>query len=79
MCSIFQEIPRGEQYPCLEAKRPEHKTKNRYTTIFPCNSLFVTDKGPQSIQFKTSLKLVCFLTVNLSSILQDFLTVDVNL
>nr|XP_022311638.1 receptor-type tyrosine-protein phosphatase epsilon-like [Crassostrea virginica] len=31
----YNEIPRGELYPCLEAKRPEHKTKNRYTSVFP--------------------------------------------
>ena len=53
MCLIFQEIPRGELYPCLEARRPEHKTKNRYTTIFPCNSLSISDNGPLSIHFKT--------------------------
>ena len=40
---IFQEIPRGELYPCLEAKRPENKVKNRYTTIHPCNFLYFCD------------------------------------
>lgn len=32
----WQEIPRGELHLCTEAKRPENKVKNRYTTIFPC-------------------------------------------
>lgn len=32
----WQDIPRGELHPCTEAKRPENKVKNRYTTIFPC-------------------------------------------
>ncbi|XP_078330682.1 receptor-type tyrosine-protein phosphatase epsilon-like [Crassostrea virginica] len=31
----YNEIPRGELYPCLEAKKPENKVKNRYTTIYP--------------------------------------------
>lgn len=32
----WQEIPRGELHLCTEAKKPENKAKNRYTTIFPC-------------------------------------------
>lgn len=41
--SILKEIPRGELYPCLEGKKPENKSKNRYTTIFPCtlNNFFI--------------------------------------
>nr|XP_022305063.1 receptor-type tyrosine-protein phosphatase epsilon-like [Crassostrea virginica] len=31
----YNDIPRGEHYPCLEAKKPENKVKNRYTTIYP--------------------------------------------
>ncbi|XP_078329579.1 receptor-type tyrosine-protein phosphatase epsilon-like [Crassostrea virginica] len=31
----YNEIPRGELHPCLEAKKPENKVKNRYTTIYP--------------------------------------------
>nr|XP_034321714.1 receptor-type tyrosine-protein phosphatase alpha-like [Crassostrea gigas] len=33
--SEYNEIPRGELHLCTEAKRPENKVKNRYTTIFP--------------------------------------------
>nr|XP_022311625.1 receptor-type tyrosine-protein phosphatase epsilon-like isoform X1 [Crassostrea virginica] len=33
--SEYNEIPRGELSPCLEAKKPENKVKNRYTTIHP--------------------------------------------
>lgn len=35
----WQDIPRGELHPCTEAKKPENKVKNRYTTIFPCMHL----------------------------------------
>nr|XP_022306098.1 receptor-type tyrosine-protein phosphatase alpha-like isoform X1 [Crassostrea virginica] len=31
----YNEIPRGELHPCLEAKKPENKVKNRYSTIYP--------------------------------------------
>ncbi|XP_061170712.1 receptor-type tyrosine-protein phosphatase alpha-like [Saccostrea echinata] len=31
----YQEIPRGELFPCEDAKKPENKPKNRYTTTFP--------------------------------------------
>ncbi|XP_056002462.1 receptor-type tyrosine-protein phosphatase alpha-like isoform X2 [Ostrea edulis] len=31
----YHEIPRGELHPCEEAKKPENKPKNRYTTTFP--------------------------------------------
>nr|XP_022306102.1 receptor-type tyrosine-protein phosphatase epsilon-like [Crassostrea virginica] len=31
----YNDIPRGELHPCLEAKKPENKVKNRYTTIYP--------------------------------------------
>ncbi|XP_061170759.1 receptor-type tyrosine-protein phosphatase alpha-like [Saccostrea echinata] len=31
----YHEIPRGELFPCEEAKKPENKLKNRYTTTFP--------------------------------------------
>ncbi|XP_062618451.1 receptor-type tyrosine-protein phosphatase epsilon-like, partial [Saccostrea cucullata] len=31
----YHEIPRGELFPCEEAKKPENKAKNRYTTTFP--------------------------------------------
>nr|XP_022311762.1 receptor-type tyrosine-protein phosphatase epsilon-like isoform X1 [Crassostrea virginica] len=30
----YNDIPRGELYPCLEGKKPENKVKNRYVTIF---------------------------------------------
>nr|XP_022311632.1 receptor-type tyrosine-protein phosphatase epsilon-like [Crassostrea virginica] len=33
--SEYNEIPRGELHPCLEAKKSENKVKNRYTTIYP--------------------------------------------
>ncbi|XP_062573670.1 receptor-type tyrosine-protein phosphatase alpha-like [Saccostrea cucullata] len=33
----YHEIPRGELFPCDEAKKPENKPKNRYTTTFPYN------------------------------------------
>ncbi|XP_078329582.1 receptor-type tyrosine-protein phosphatase epsilon-like [Crassostrea virginica] len=33
--SEYNDIPRGELHPCLEAKKPENKVKNRYTTIYP--------------------------------------------
>lgn len=32
----YHDIPRGELHPCTEAKKPENKAKNRYTTIYPC-------------------------------------------
>ncbi|XP_062608469.1 multiple epidermal growth factor-like domains protein 10 [Saccostrea cucullata] len=31
----YHEIPKGELYPCEEAKKPENKAKNRYTSTFP--------------------------------------------
>ncbi|XP_061170697.1 receptor-type tyrosine-protein phosphatase alpha-like [Saccostrea echinata] len=31
----YHEIPRGELLSCEEAKKPENKPKNRYTTTFP--------------------------------------------
>ncbi|XP_061170688.1 receptor-type tyrosine-protein phosphatase mu-like [Saccostrea echinata] len=31
----YHEIPRGELFPCEEAKKPDNKPKNRYTTTFP--------------------------------------------
>ncbi|XP_078329583.1 receptor-type tyrosine-protein phosphatase alpha-like [Crassostrea virginica] len=31
----YNEIPRGELHPCLEAKKPENKVKNRYISILP--------------------------------------------
>lgn len=40
----WQEIPRGELHLCTEAKKPEYKAKNRYTTIFPCMYLTVIQK-----------------------------------
>lgn len=32
----WKDIPRGELHQSLEAKKPENKVKNRYTTIYPC-------------------------------------------
>lgn len=34
--TFIQAIPKGELHPCIEGKRQENKSKNRYTTIFPC-------------------------------------------
>ncbi|XP_065921324.1 receptor-type tyrosine-protein phosphatase epsilon isoform X2 [Magallana gigas] len=31
----YKAIPKGELYSCIEGKRQENKSKNRYTTIFP--------------------------------------------
>ncbi|XP_065923621.1 receptor-type tyrosine-protein phosphatase epsilon [Magallana gigas] len=31
----YKAIPRGELHPCVEGKRQENLSKNRYTTIFP--------------------------------------------
>lgn len=34
--TFLQAIPKGELYACIEGKKQENKSKNRYTTIFPC-------------------------------------------
>lgn len=34
--TFIQSIPKGELHSCIEGKRKENKSKNRYTTIFPC-------------------------------------------
>lgn len=34
--TFMQAIPKGELHSCIEGKRQENKSKNRYTTIFPC-------------------------------------------
>lgn len=34
--TFMQAIPRGELHPCIEGKRQENLSKNKYTTIFPC-------------------------------------------
>lgn len=34
--TFLQAIPRGELHPCIEGKRQENLSKNKYTTIFPC-------------------------------------------
>lgn len=37
LINIFiQAIPKGELHSCIEGKRHDNKSKNRYTTIFPC-------------------------------------------
>ncbi|XP_052694681.1 receptor-type tyrosine-protein phosphatase epsilon-like [Crassostrea angulata] len=44
----YQDIPRGELHPCTEAKNPENKVKNRYTTIFPYDHSRIVLKTPAS-------------------------------
>ncbi|XP_062567726.1 receptor-type tyrosine-protein phosphatase epsilon-like [Saccostrea cucullata] len=42
----YHEIPKGELYSCEEAKKPENKAKNRYTSTFPYDHSRVVLKKP---------------------------------
>ena len=56
MCPMFQEIPRGELHPCLEAKKPENKVKNRYISILPCKSYLYTKNDTFEFSFQILFK-----------------------
>lgn len=53
---MFQEIPRGELHPCLEAKKQENKVKNRYISILPCNSFLYTKNDTFEYSFQILFK-----------------------
>lgn len=37
-----QKIPKGELHPCVAGKSENNLSKNRYTTIFPCESTHIS-------------------------------------
>lgn len=56
----MQAIPKGELHSCIEGKRQENKSKNRYTTIFPCKfHWWPIDKDSNPRDSNTCIVKVC--------------------
>lgn len=57
--TFIQAIQKGELHSCIEGKKQENKSKNRYTTIFPCKfDWWFTDKHSFLISHMISINQI---------------------